>query len=75
MTSVHDSTGSAPQRQMASVDNTSGPAPHWQMTFEHNNSGLETHDHSNEPSSSMLVLENVPKTEMTVNTTIQELET
>ncbi|GJR72825.1 retrovirus-related pol polyprotein from transposon TNT 1-94 [Tanacetum coccineum] len=74
MTSVHDSTGPAPQRQMAFVDNTSGPAPHWQMMFEHNNSCLETHDHNNEPSSSMLVLENVPTAEMTLNTTIQELE-
>ncbi|GKC06411.1 integrase, catalytic region, zinc finger, CCHC-type containing protein [Tanacetum coccineum] len=43
MTFVHNSSGLALQRQMASVDNTSGPEPPRIMTSDHFRSGLELH--------------------------------
>ncbi|GJY90001.1 hypothetical protein Tco_0505197 [Tanacetum coccineum] len=43
MTFVHNSSGLALQRQMASVDNTSGPEPPRIMTSDHFRSGLRLH--------------------------------
>ncbi|GKF62125.1 hypothetical protein Tco_0182179 [Tanacetum coccineum] len=66
MMSDHNSSDLAPQCQMASAENnTSGPVPQClvlhQMTSDHNRSELDgIHDHSNEPSSSKLVLKVVP---------------
>ncbi|GJR64742.1 hypothetical protein Tco_0010807 [Tanacetum coccineum] len=58
---------------MTSVHNSSGLAPPRQMTSDHNCSELEIHDHSNELSSSKLVPKVVPPADMTA-TSRQELE-
>ncbi|GJX35411.1 reverse transcriptase domain-containing protein [Tanacetum coccineum] len=59
--------------EMTSVHNSSGLAPPRQMTSDHNNSELGIHDHSNEPSSSKLVPKVVPPADKTT-TSRQELE-
>ncbi|GKB10951.1 gag-pol polyprotein [Tanacetum coccineum] len=56
----HNSSCLAPQRQMTSDDNTSGLAPQQQKTYVHNSTELRTNDHSNEPSISKLVPNDVP---------------
>ncbi|GJU77342.1 hypothetical protein Tco_1274412 [Tanacetum coccineum] len=58
---------------MTSVHNSSGLAPPRQMTSDHNSSELRIHDHSNEPSSSKLVPKVVPPADKTA-TSRQELE-
>ncbi|GJV15241.1 hypothetical protein Tco_1360564 [Tanacetum coccineum] len=58
---------------MTSVHNSSGLAPPRQMTSDHNSSELEIHDHSNELSSSKLVPKVVPPADKTA-TSRQELE-
>ncbi|GKE90425.1 hypothetical protein Tco_1567900, partial [Tanacetum coccineum] len=58
---------------MTSVHNSSGLAPLRQMTSDHNSSELEIHDHSNELSSSKLVPKVVPLADKT-DTSRQELE-
>ncbi|GJV01909.1 retrovirus-related pol polyprotein from transposon TNT 1-94 [Tanacetum coccineum] len=52
----------APQQQMTSDDNTSGLAPQRQKTYVHKSTELGTNDHSNEPSNSKLVPNDVPTT-------------
>ncbi|GKC58042.1 hypothetical protein Tco_1085640 [Tanacetum coccineum] len=58
---------------MTSVHNSSGLAPPRQMTSDHNSSELGIHDHSNELSSSKLVPKVVPPADKTA-TSRQELE-
>ncbi|GJT12920.1 hypothetical protein Tco_0859962 [Tanacetum coccineum] len=58
---------------MTSVHNSSGLAPPRQMTSDHNSSELGIHDHSNELSSSKLVPKVVPLADKTA-TSRQELE-
>ncbi|GKC27249.1 hypothetical protein Tco_1034543 [Tanacetum coccineum] len=58
---------------MTSVHNSSGLAPPRQMTSDHNSSELGIHDHNNEPSSSKLVLKVVPPADKTA-TSRQELK-
>ncbi|GJV34634.1 hypothetical protein Tco_1395034 [Tanacetum coccineum] len=72
MMSDHNSSDLAPQRQMMSVHISSGLVLH-QMTSDHNRSELGIQDHSNEPSSSMLVPKVVPLAVKTA-TSRQELE-
>ncbi|GJT02411.1 hypothetical protein Tco_0823580 [Tanacetum coccineum] len=52
--------------QMTSVHNSSGLAPPRQMTFDHNSSELGIHDHNNELSSSKLVPKVVPLADKTM---------
>ncbi|GKG29396.1 hypothetical protein Tco_0416761, partial [Tanacetum coccineum] len=72
MTSVHNSSGLAPPRQMTSVHISSGLVLH-KMTSDHNSSELGIHDHSNELSRSKLVPKVVPPADKT-DTSRQELE-
>ncbi|GJX99632.1 hypothetical protein Tco_0356651 [Tanacetum coccineum] len=58
---------------MTSVHNSSGLAPPRQMTSDHNSSELGIHDHSNELSSSKLVPKVVPPADKTA-TSRQELK-
>ncbi|GJW61121.1 hypothetical protein Tco_0110456 [Tanacetum coccineum] len=58
---------------MTSVHNSSGLAPPRQMTSDHNSSELGIHDHNNELSSSKLVPKVVPPADKTA-TSRQELE-
>ncbi|GJV01352.1 hypothetical protein Tco_1334921 [Tanacetum coccineum] len=58
---------------MTSVHNSSGLAPPRQMTSDHNSSKLRIHDHNNEPPSSKLVPKVVPPAVKTA-TSRQELE-
>ncbi|GJU02022.1 hypothetical protein Tco_1112360 [Tanacetum coccineum] len=59
--------------KMTSVHNSSGLAPPRQMTSDHNSSELGFHDHNNELSSSKLVPKVVPPADKT-DTSRQELE-
>ncbi|GKB86094.1 gag-pol polyprotein, partial [Tanacetum coccineum] len=54
-----------PKRHKASDYDNSGPAPQLQKTSDHNHSELGIHDHSNEPSSSKLVLNVSPPADKT----------
>ncbi|GJU69052.1 reverse transcriptase domain-containing protein [Tanacetum coccineum] len=58
---------------MTSVHNSSGLAPPRQMSSDHNSLELRIHDHSNEPSSSKLVPKVVPPADKTA-TSRQKLE-
>ncbi|GJR62631.1 integrase, catalytic region, zinc finger, CCHC-type containing protein [Tanacetum coccineum] len=58
---------------MALEHNSSCPAPQLQKTSVHNSTKLGTNDHSNEPSSSKLVPNNVPIADKT-DTSLKELE-
>ncbi|GJY38275.1 retrovirus-related pol polyprotein from transposon TNT 1-94 [Tanacetum coccineum] len=73
VTFEHNSSSLAPQRQMTPHDNTSGLAPQLQKTSDHKRAELRTHDHSNKPSSSKLVL-NVSPPSDTKAPSLQELD-
>ncbi|GKF58781.1 hypothetical protein Tco_0172318, partial [Tanacetum coccineum] len=64
---------SSDAQAMTSVHNSSGLAPPRQMTSDHNSSELGIHDHNNELSSSKLVPKVVPPAGKT-DTSRQELE-
>ncbi|GJX48250.1 hypothetical protein Tco_0273440 [Tanacetum coccineum] len=71
--SIHLRFDEFKEMSMTSVHNSSGLAPPRQMTSDHNSSELEIHDHSNELSSSKLVPKVVPPADKTA-TSRQELE-
>ncbi|GJZ04713.1 retrovirus-related pol polyprotein from transposon TNT 1-94 [Tanacetum coccineum] len=71
--SIHLRFDEIKEMSMTSVHNSSGLAPPRQMTSDHNSSELGIHDHSNELSSSKLVPKVVPPADKTA-TSRQELE-
>ncbi|GKF22558.1 hypothetical protein Tco_0074880 [Tanacetum coccineum] len=71
MTSDDNTSGLAPQRQMALEYNSSCLAPPLQMTFVHNSRELRIQDRRNKPSSSKLV-PNVVYTADETDTSLQE---
>ncbi|GKA04487.1 retrovirus-related pol polyprotein from transposon TNT 1-94, partial [Tanacetum coccineum] len=71
--SIHLRFDEFKEMSMTSVHNSSGLAPPRQMTSDHNSSELEIHDHSNELSRSKLVPKVVPPADKT-DTSRQELE-
>ncbi|GJU71537.1 retrovirus-related pol polyprotein from transposon TNT 1-94 [Tanacetum coccineum] len=71
--SIHIKFGEIKELLKASNYDNSGPVPQLQKTSDHNRSELETHDHSNEPSSSTLV-PNVSPPADTIALSLQYLE-
>ncbi|GJS89296.1 retrovirus-related pol polyprotein from transposon TNT 1-94 [Tanacetum coccineum] len=71
--SIHLRFDEIKEMSMTSVHNSSGLAPPRQMTSDHNSSELGIHDHSNELSRSKLVPKVVPPADKTA-TSRQELE-
>ncbi|GKF47934.1 hypothetical protein Tco_0141185 [Tanacetum coccineum] len=71
--SIHIKFDEIKELSKASDYDNSGPVPQLQKTYVHNNTKLKTHDHNNEPLSSMLVL-NVSPSADTNALSLQELE-
>ncbi|GJZ36919.1 retrovirus-related pol polyprotein from transposon TNT 1-94 [Tanacetum coccineum] len=71
--SIHINFDEIKELSKASDYDNSGPVPQLQKTSVHNSTELETHDHINEPSSSMLV-PNVSPPANTNAPSLQELE-
>ncbi|GJW31014.1 retrovirus-related pol polyprotein from transposon TNT 1-94, partial [Tanacetum coccineum] len=71
--SIHINFDENKDLSKASDYDNSGPVPQLQKTSDHNRSELETHEHSNEPSSSKLVLNVSPPTDNT-DSSQQELD-